>query len=173
MQRLKNRLFRLYSPPLLALLGLSTLLFALVACGEHPVNVGCSGAMPPIPSLRVVNGVAYFGDSNSVYALRVSEGTRLWHSTIDANTSLTVVDNGIIYIGSASSLYALRASDGTRLWHFQGNGDPDSRFGPQPHSGRALPAGVLHMTSPFGVITLTVSCASKAHTFTGAAAGSQ
>src|SRR5579884_2922603 len=132
MQRLKNPRFHLYSPFLLALLGLSTLLFALVACGGNPVNVGCTGVMPPIPSLRAVNGVAYFGDSNSVYALRVSDGTHLWHSTVDANTSLTVVDNGIIYIGSASSLYALRASDGTQLWHFQGNGDPDSRFGPQP-----------------------------------------
>ena len=143
MQWLKNPLFRLYSPILVALLGSSILLFALVACGGPPVNVGCTGVMPPIPSLRVVNGVAYFGDINSVYALRVSDGKQLWHSTIDTNTSLTVVDNGIIYIGSASSLYALQASNGKQLWHFQGNGDPDSGFGPQP----VVADGVVYVSS--------------------------
>jgi len=143
MQCLKNPLFRLYSPILAALLGSSILLFALAACGGNPVNVGCTGVIPPQPSLHVVNGVAYFGDGNAVYALRASDGTQLWHFTIDGNTSLSVVDNGIIYIGSASSLYALQASNGQQLWRFQGNGDPDSTFGPQP----VVADGVVYITS--------------------------
>ncbi len=143
MQCLKNPLFRLYSPILAALLGSSILLFALAACGGNPVNVGCTGVIPPQPSLHEINGVAYFGDGNAVYALRASDGTQLWHFTIDGNTSLSVVDNGIIYIGSASSLYALQASNGKQLWRFQGNGDPDSTFGPQP----VVADGVVYITS--------------------------
>jgi outer membrane protein assembly factor BamB len=143
MQCLKNSLFRLYSPILAALLGSSILLFALAACGGNPVNVGCTGVIPPQPSLHVVNGVAYFGDGNAVYALRASDGTQLWHFTIDGNTALSAVDNGIIYVGSASSFYALQASNGKQLWHFQGNGDPDSRFGPQP----VVADGVVYITS--------------------------
>src|SRR5260370_406804 len=128
MQCLKNPLFRLYSPILAALLGSSILLFALAACGGNPVNVGCTGVIPPQPSLHEINGVAYFGDGNAVYALRASDGTQLWHFTIDGNTSLSVVDNGIIYIGSASSPYAWQASNDQPLWRFQGNGYPDSTF---------------------------------------------
>src|SRR5258708_37566239 len=127
MQCLKNPLFRLYSPILAALLGSSILLFALAACGGNPVNVGCTGVIPPQPSLHEINGVAYFGDGNAVYALRASDGTQLWHFTIDGNTSLSVVDNRMIYIGTSTCTVAVLERNGRPPWRFPVNGTPDSK----------------------------------------------
>src|SRR5258708_2602755 len=140
MQCLKNPLFRLYSPILAALLGSSILLFALAACGGNPVNVGCTGVIPPQPSLHEINGVADFGDGNAVYALRASDGTHILHFVIDGKqlwsyqgrASVSTDGEGTVYVNSQNSLYALRAADSAQLWHFQSNVAATSQFDTQP-----------------------------------------
>src|SRR5215470_7176609 len=113
MQGLKNPLFRLYSPILLALLGSSILLFALAACGGNPVKVGCTGVIPPQPSLHVVNGVAYFGDGNAVYALRASDGKQLW--SYQGRASVSTDGEGTVYVSSNGTVAALQAGNGALL----------------------------------------------------------
>src|SRR5579859_2849172 len=78
----------------------------------------------------VSNGVIYIStNSGSVYAVRVSDGSVLWHvgrsggfKAIPVDMS-PLVDNGMVFvegkqgpIGENLSLFAMRASDGTVLW---------------------------------------------------------
>jgi outer membrane protein assembly factor BamB len=77
-------------------------------------------------SVTIVDGVAYAGTyDNTAYALRVSNGTLLWHTRIEgAVGELPVVVNGVVYFNSfvgqigPAYLSALRASDGTLLWRY-------------------------------------------------------
>lgn len=69
------------------------------------------------------NGVVYatLRSDQTVIALRVSDGTLLWHhpSVMDWYTP-----DGVVYTHSktSSTLYALRASDGRQLWQYQYKG---------------------------------------------------
>ncbi len=78
----------------------------------------------------VSNGVIYIGTNNgSVYAVRVSDGSVLWHvarnggfDAIPLDIS-TLVDNGMVFIegkqgpgGQNLALFAMRTSDGKLLW---------------------------------------------------------
>jgi outer membrane protein assembly factor BamB len=75
-------------------------------------------------SVTIVDGVAYAGTyDNTAYALRVSNGTLLWHTRIEgAVGELPLVVNGVVYVNSfvgqigPAYLSALRASDGHQLW---------------------------------------------------------
>jgi outer membrane protein assembly factor BamB len=77
-----------------------------------------------------LNGVIYIGTNDgSIYAVRVSDGSVLWHvartggfDAIPLDIS-PLVDNGMVFIegkqgpgGQNQVLYALRASDGKLLW---------------------------------------------------------
>src|SRR5579884_313128 len=80
-------------------------------------------------SMVTVDGVAYAGTmDNAVYALRINNGSMLWHTGIDGFVEESpAVANGIVYVSSyvgqngPSYLYALRASDGKVLWRYSGN----------------------------------------------------
>jgi outer membrane protein assembly factor BamB len=80
-------------------------------------------------SVTTADDVAYIAtDDNALYALRVNNGSMLWHTGIDGSVDeLPVVANGIVYASSfvgqhgPAYLYALRASDGTVLWRYSGN----------------------------------------------------
>lgn len=72
---------------------------------------------------------------SSVYALRASDGTPLWHYTLnngkDSWGTLLSIANGVIYTGAnvntgKNSIYALRISDGTLLWHQTTDDAPSS-----------------------------------------------
>lgn len=78
----------------------------------------------------VSNGVIYIGTNNgSMYAVRVSDGSVLWHvartggfDAIPLDIS-PLVDNGMVFIegkqgagGQNLALFAMRASDGKLLW---------------------------------------------------------
>ncbi len=93
-------------------------------------------------SLTVFNDVVYVGRTNeicsplckltgSVDALKVSDGTVLWHSKVDVHDGSETVNvmrvvDGVVYVAvdagfqgrSAGDVYALRARDGSLLWHY-------------------------------------------------------
>jgi outer membrane protein assembly factor BamB len=80
-----------------------------------------------VVAITIVGGVAYAGADKAVYALRSTDGTMLWHSSIDgAVGDQPVVAGGVVYVTASTdvtaTLYALRASDGVQLWHFSSNG---------------------------------------------------
>lgn len=152
MQRLKHPQ-KFYSSPLVSLLFLAAIVLALSSCTNNHPNGACSAAIPPQPSLYIVNGDAYAGEGNSIYALQASNGTQLWHSTINAATSLSTVSNGIIYVGSPSSLYALQTSNGKQIWHVQQSGEQNSLFGLQPF----LVNGIIYTASNTSTYALQVS----------------
>ena len=76
------------------------------------------------------NGVFYIGtNSGSVYAVRVSDGSVLWHVARSGGFDFIpldlspLVDNGMVFMegkqgpgGKSLALFAMRASDGTLLW---------------------------------------------------------
>jgi outer membrane protein assembly factor BamB len=66
------------------------------------------------------------GGISSVYAVRISDGAVLWHSTMSKENgnnwaNWLSIENGTVYIGTyvdqdKSYIYALRSSDGSLLW---------------------------------------------------------
>src|SRR5438105_2751201 len=80
-------------------------------------------------SVTTADGVAYAGTyDNAVYALRISNGSVLWHTKIDGSVEeLPAAANGIVYVSSyvgqngPAYLYALRASNGAVLWRYSNN----------------------------------------------------
>jgi outer membrane protein assembly factor BamB len=71
----------------------------------------------------------------TLYALRASDGTPLWHYTLNngKNSWGTLFDivNGVAYVGAnadtgKNAIYALRASDGSLLWHYLTDDAPTS-----------------------------------------------
>jgi outer membrane protein assembly factor BamB len=71
----------------------------------------------------IVDGIMYVGTLDDVYALRVADGSILWHDQIGNRTLLPpVVANGIVYVlPNGTTLDALRASDGKLLWQYNGS----------------------------------------------------
>lgn len=78
--------------------------------------------------MSVVDGVVYVGgyeefgshSPGDVYALRVSNGSMLWHYTISGGCCRgLVVTPTTIYIGELDHVDALKVSDRTLLWHHQ------------------------------------------------------
>jgi outer membrane protein assembly factor BamB len=60
--------------------------------------------------------------SRSVYAIRESDGTLLWHSHTPSALDSSVLIGTTLYCISADNnswhVYALQASDGSQLWHW-------------------------------------------------------
>jgi outer membrane protein assembly factor BamB len=82
------------------------------------MTLACQSTTSPLSSPAVVNGVVYFGCSNSLYALNASTGAKLWsYATGGAVNSSPAVANGVVYFGS-DNIYALNASTGAKLWSF-------------------------------------------------------
>ncbi len=99
----------------------------------HPLN----GFVTSAPT--VVNGVAYIGLGDGLYAFNAYTGSQIWryqdpqllYSPYNGGTYYTdypafyqcCVANGVIYTGSYDgSLYAIDASTGTKLWSFPTSG---------------------------------------------------
>ena len=78
--------------------------------------------MPGPPALD--NGIIYMTAADgSIFALRASDGTLLWHKKVPAFAVTTatppLIDNHIIYINlgqSGGTVFALQASNGNVLW---------------------------------------------------------
>ncbi len=92
------------------------------------------------------------GGPSSLYALRASNGTVLWHyqTTGDKNNGMGMlaVAEGLVYIdttvGSKTDISALRASDGSRLWTHAGNAPFDD--------WAVVGQGVVYIPSSSGVV---------------------
>ena len=70
----------------------------------------------------VANGAVYASSGDStVFALRASDGSLLWHYKINGpiDGTLSVVDGVVYAISSHEMAYALRGSDGTLLWQYR------------------------------------------------------
>ena len=113
-----------YSLQLLAGLLLCML---FVACGSVPNPDYCMIAPPTgYPTLTVADGILYMesNSSNSLYALRPSDGSLLWKYPA---SRLWAVEHGMVYVeGGNDSFYALRASDGTVRWQYNMSKDVSS-----------------------------------------------
>jgi outer membrane protein assembly factor BamB len=81
-----------------------------------------------IKVMSVADGVVYVGgdggfqghSSGDVYALRISNGSLLWHYTISGGCCRgLVVTPTTIYIGELDHIDAVKVSDRTLLWHHQ------------------------------------------------------
>ncbi len=79
--------------------------------------------------MTIADGVAYLGTlDNAVYALRLSDGTLLWHQSIAGSVDLQpVIFNGVVYVNSfevqngPDHVYALQASNGRIIWRYTPN----------------------------------------------------
>jgi outer membrane protein assembly factor BamB len=72
-----------------------------------------------IGSPALADGVVYVGSADqNVYALRTSDGKKIWSRNLGSPAQLTpTVASDVVYIGSDDGrLHALRASDGAELW---------------------------------------------------------
>jgi outer membrane protein assembly factor BamB len=73
-----------------------------------------------VSSPAVVSGVVYIGSyDDSVYALKASDGDKLWNSSTGGEIdSSPAVANGIVLIGSdEGNIYGLNATNGNHLWN--------------------------------------------------------
>jgi outer membrane protein assembly factor BamB len=111
-----------------------------IGASTIPTTVAREATLPtpdttPIPApvltgynvnVTVANGVAYLSTyNNSVYALRISNGSLLWNHKIDGSADQPpLVANGIAYVVSfigqngPAHIYALSTSDGSLLWQY-------------------------------------------------------
>ena len=96
-------------------------------------SMPAEGGSPPAVTTGVVC-VASGEQSVEVYAVRASDGRRLWNFQGDGLASQ--VANGIVYVttgnpGSTTTVNALRVRDGKRLWSFavEGSTYPPAVFG--------------------------------------------
>jgi len=84
-----------------------------------------------VTAIALGSGTVFAGnDDGNVYALRASDGKRLWKFTTGAKVqSKIAAADGAIYAGSDDeSVYALRASDGKRLWEYSTGGSVESQI---------------------------------------------
>ena len=87
-------------------------------------TIGDGRALEP----PVIDGnMLYDSDLNTLYALRVSDGSVVWHSAFGDHLAISSpsIADGIVYIATSAvdhQVYALRASNGAVLWHYQTRG---------------------------------------------------
>ena len=84
----------------------------------------------------------YVSPGNRIYALRASNGKRLWSRTIATSASSPVVAGGVVYFGAGLTVYALDARTGKTLWRGHTTADP---------SDPAVTGGTLYIGSGDGV----------------------
>ncbi len=118
------------------------------------------GDAVPVPSAPVYwNGAVYAVgkdmqlESQSLYALRASDGKQLWSKQLGANPgpllNIPVLSNGVIYIdGNVNGVLALRTSDGGTIWQQ----NSINVFGDV-----LLADGHVIVNTPQGIITLNSS----------------
>jgi glucose dehydrogenase len=101
----------------------------------------------------VAGGVVYLGSFHNVYALRATNGHKLWsHHTggsVSSPPAVTRGADGVVYYGAGSSVYALRASNGHKLWSY--------RIGAGLSTLPAVARGVVYLGSGHNVYALRAS----------------
>jgi outer membrane protein assembly factor BamB len=75
----------------------------------------------------IVGDILYASDPNTLYALRVQDGSVVWHTTFGDNLAISSFSlaDGIVYVATSvvdHQIYALRADNGQLLWHYQTRG---------------------------------------------------
>jgi outer membrane protein assembly factor BamB len=121
----------------------------------QPVNAAATNGNST--QLTIVDGIAYVGTvNNTFYALRVSDGSLLWHAKIDgAVDEPPVVTGGVVYFSTyvgqsgPANVYALRASDGKLLWEYHAG----NTYVPTP----VVTNGLVYINAPDGVVALQAS----------------
>ncbi|MBT1064289.1 PQQ-binding-like beta-propeller repeat protein [Bowmanella sp. Y26] len=71
-------------------------------------------------SVTLSNGIAYYGSQTGTYAVRVSDGQRLWQQHTGTTHTQPAVSQGIVVVGSWNNhLYGLNAQNGDILWQLE------------------------------------------------------
>ena len=68
--------------------------------------------------------VFYVAPGKRIYALRASDGKRLWSRDIAPSASSPAVAGGVVYFGAGITVYALDAGSGDTLWRARTSSDP-------------------------------------------------
>ena len=101
-----------------------------------------------LPTVQaVVGGIVYVSNVFEQYALRASDGAKLWSSS-----SLTYAGSagkGMVYATGADGLYAVRAIDGQQLWHFKLQ---YPFVGAQDGYGMAVDGNIIYTADQQGVV---------------------
>lgn len=92
-----------------------------------------AGSYFETPTATIQGHVIYYAAKGQIYALRIDNGTLLWHVDLslahpgefDGSSGNIIPDGGVVFVsridivnGVQSTVYALRASDGTMIWHY-------------------------------------------------------
>lgn len=110
------------------------------AAGGPP---GPSGTLGPLgPPLQVAEGIVFTRDGYETYALRASDGTKLWSSSSVSGSFITSPGSAIFYGSDSNAVYALRADNGHKIWH-----SPVSY-----PSMMQIAGGVLYTTDQYGTV---------------------
>jgi outer membrane protein assembly factor BamB len=67
-------------------------------------------------SLQVAEGIVFTNGNSDTYALRASDGTKLWSSPI-VGPLMTPPGSAICYGFDGKAVYALRTNNGHKIWH--------------------------------------------------------
>lgn len=72
-------------------------------------------------SVTVDNNRAYYGTASGIYAVRLNDGSRVWHTdTGVTHTTPVLVENRLVAGSWDNHLYGLDAKSGELIWQFEG-----------------------------------------------------
>jgi outer membrane protein assembly factor BamB len=94
-------------------------------------------------SPAIANGVVYYlSPGNRIYAVRATNGKKLWSRTVATSASSPAVAGGVVYLGAGLTVYAFDARTGKTLWRGRTTADP---------ADPAVAGGTLYIGSGDGV----------------------
>lgn len=142
MQQLIPHSSRLRLTFLAAVLLLIGSAFALPTCTFSTRH--CGAIRIPDVSVQTANGITYIGGLGAVVAVRTTDGSQLWRTTVGDDASPIILDHGVLYVVAGARLTALRTRDGKPLWQIQG---ATSRVSPVVADGTVYIASSLAVSA--------------------------
>jgi outer membrane protein assembly factor BamB len=88
------------------------------------VKLGASQFLTSSSPAVAYGTVFYVAPGGRIYALRASDGKRLWSRDIPPSASSPAVAGGVVYFGAGITVYALDARSGKTLWRARTSSDP-------------------------------------------------
>src|SRR4051812_22555197 len=71
-------------------------------------------------SAGAANGLVYVGDTKSLYALDVKDGTMRWSAPVPSTETRPLVVDGVVYTASIGGVLGFDATTGRQVWHWAG-----------------------------------------------------
>ncbi|HEY4571119.1 MAG TPA: PQQ-binding-like beta-propeller repeat protein, partial [Kribbella sp.] len=79
-----------------------------------------TAAGPVGGSAGAANGLVYFGDTHSLFALDVKTGTQRWVAEVPSAETRPLVVDGVVYTAAIGGVLGFDASTGKQVWHWAG-----------------------------------------------------